>query len=376
MIALSSLVLLISVIAAESKTFRNRHGPPPIKVPIGRTSSPVWANITQRVDHFNPVDKRTWTMRYVYNGECFKSGGPIFLTLGGEWTISTVDLMAGTFYDIACENGGYMFNTEHRYYGESQPTRTCQPMNVTTPGRAFFFNTIADAFAGLVQYAVPGEIESVCFQIENATGSNVEKIAPYVRTQYVDSSCMVLYNDFIDQHSSPNITLDMNRQWYYQICTEFGWLQTSTSTNQPFGNTFPLELYYQLCKDLFGVEYDEEVLSVGVERTNAFNGADTPEISRLISVHGSVDPWHPVGLLKDLHSTALGFVVQGSSHCADLNSASDIDSEQIKQTKLTIRTTIAKWLDEIKDGTSSGTTLRISIVIILTTTLLHLMYNF
>ncbi|XP_025829710.1 putative serine protease K12H4.7 [Agrilus planipennis] len=467
MATLPILFLILCVFASEAKIFRNLHAPPPIDVPVGRATVPVWANITQRVDHFNPVDKRTWKMRYLYNDECFVSGGPIFIYLGGEWTITTGRLMTGPIYDMACENGGYMFYTEHRYYGESQPTsdwssenlkylsadqaladiayfikyqkenipalqnssvvaiggsysatlatwvrikyphfvdiayassaplnakedffgkfnyliiyllfyfRTCQPVNNTQPSRAFFFNTIAEVFAGLVQYARPGEIESACFQIENTTGSNAEKLASYIRTEYI-GECMGLYDEFLQMYTSPNITSDEYRQWYYQICTEYGWFQTSTSNNQPFGSTFPLELYNQVCKDLFGVEYDEEVLSVGVERTNALYGADTPEISRLISVHGSVDPWHPMGVLRDLHSTALSFLVQGSSHCADLRSASNSDSEQIRQTKLTIRTTIARWLDEIKYGTSSGNSLRTSVITIMATVICFI-YNF
>ncbi|XP_025829654.1 putative serine protease K12H4.7 [Agrilus planipennis] len=498
MATLPILFLILCVFASEAKIFRNLHAPPPIDVPVGRATVPVWANITQRVDHFNPVDKRTWKMRYLYNDECFVSGGPIFIYLGGEWTITTGNLMTGPIYDIACENGGYMFYTEHRYYGESQPTsdwssenlkylsadqaladiayfikyqkenvqalqnssvvaiggsysatlatwlrikyphfvdiayassaplnakedfyeyhevvndnlvlasstcptvirsaiseietmleseegiatvsalfRTCQPINNTQPSRAFFFNAIAEAFASLVQYSRPGDIESACFLIENTTGSNPEKLASYVNTQYT-GECMGLYNEFLDVYTSPNITADELRQWHYQTCTEYGWFQTSTSNNQPLGNTFPLEMFNQICKDIFGLEYDEEVLSVGVERTNAFNGADTPEISRLISVHGSVDPWHAVGLLRDLHSTALTFVVQGSSHCADLRSASNSDSEQIRQTKLTIRTTIARWLDEIKYGTSSGNSLRTSVITIMATVICFI-YNF
>ncbi|XP_018318425.1 putative serine protease K12H4.7 [Agrilus planipennis] len=358
--------------------FRRRHGPPPTDVPIGRASSPVWANITQMVDHFNHADKRTWSMRYIHNDECFKRGGPMVITLGGEWTISTADLMTGAVYDIACENGGYMFDTEHRYYGESQPMsdwtsenlkylsadqaladlayfikyqkknnkdlqnssvivmgasysatlatwarikyphlvdiayassgplnskvdlyeyyevvgdslalassscvevirsaiseietlleteegianastlfKTCQPINVTEPSRSFFFNTVADTFAGLVQYAYPGDIERGCFLVENTTGSNVEKVASYIRTQYSGDSCMLSYSSFLDLYTPTNITSEMTRQWLYQICTEFGWFQTSTSNKQPFGNTFPLDFYIQLCKDLFGVE--------------------------------------------------------------------------------------------------------------------------
>lgn len=56
------------------------------------------------------------------NSQFFQNGGPIFIYLGGEWTISTSALMSGQIYDLAEEHNGYMFYTEHRFYGESYPT--------------------------------------------------------------------------------------------------------------------------------------------------------------------------------------------------------------------------------------------------------------
>lgn len=60
--------------------------------------------------------------RYLSSSEHFQPGGPIFIFFGGEWTITEPRLMAGQFYDLARENNGYMFYTEHRYYGYSYPT--------------------------------------------------------------------------------------------------------------------------------------------------------------------------------------------------------------------------------------------------------------
>lgn len=42
------------------------------------------------------------------------------------------------------------------------------------------------------------------------------------------------------------------RQWIYQTCSEFGWYQTSTSANQPFGSNFPIQFYYRLCEEAYG----------------------------------------------------------------------------------------------------------------------------
>lgn len=56
------------------------------------------------------------------NEEHFKSGGPIVIYIGGEWTISAGALLGGQQFDIAAKHNGYLFYTEHRYYGKSYPT--------------------------------------------------------------------------------------------------------------------------------------------------------------------------------------------------------------------------------------------------------------
>lgn len=67
------------------------------------------------------------------------------------------------------------------------------------------------------------------------------------------SSCLSYeYTDFVYKYRevswSSSVVL---RQWIYQTCAEYGWYQTSGSKNQPFGSSFPLELYLTMCRDFF-----------------------------------------------------------------------------------------------------------------------------
>lgn len=55
------------------------------------------------------------------NDVFYKSGGPLFIYLGGEWTISKGSISGGHLYDMAEEHNGLLAYTEHRYYGESKP---------------------------------------------------------------------------------------------------------------------------------------------------------------------------------------------------------------------------------------------------------------
>lgn len=87
--------------------------------------------IEQRLDNFNPQDRRRWMMRYMENDEHFQPGGPIFIYVGGEWTISMGAISTGSLiYDLASELNGTLFYTEHRYYGQSHPTNNTSTENL------------------------------------------------------------------------------------------------------------------------------------------------------------------------------------------------------------------------------------------------------
>ncbi|SPP83757.1 blast:Putative serine protease K12H4.7 [Drosophila guanche] len=77
--------------------------------------------LPQKVDHFDALNNQTWQMRYYRNGKYHRNRGPIFIFVGGEWSISPGFLVTGLTHDMAVENAGMLFYTEHRYYGPSLP---------------------------------------------------------------------------------------------------------------------------------------------------------------------------------------------------------------------------------------------------------------
>lgn len=92
---------------------------------------PTEKYIEQSLDHFNPKDDRKWMMRYYENDFYFQEGGPIFIYLGGEWQISPMSITQGTLIvEMAQENNGILFYTEHRYYGLSRPTTNTSTENL------------------------------------------------------------------------------------------------------------------------------------------------------------------------------------------------------------------------------------------------------
>ncbi|XP_017141519.1 putative serine protease K12H4.7 [Drosophila miranda] len=77
--------------------------------------------LEQKVDNFDALNNQTWKMRYLRNGKYHRNQGPIFIFVGGEWSISPGFLSTGLTHDMAVENSGMLFYTEHRYYGQSLP---------------------------------------------------------------------------------------------------------------------------------------------------------------------------------------------------------------------------------------------------------------
>ncbi|XP_055701776.1 putative serine protease K12H4.7 [Phlebotomus papatasi] len=94
--------------------------PPPTPKSDSRVVTEEW--IEQLVDHFDESNNATYQMRYLANDEFYQPGGPIFIYVGGDWTITPGWIIGGHTYDMARELNGYLFSTEHRYYGVSRPT--------------------------------------------------------------------------------------------------------------------------------------------------------------------------------------------------------------------------------------------------------------
>lgn len=78
--------------------------------------------IDLRVDHFNPLDRRTFDARYFINQQDWFAGGPIFVYVPNRFEDYTQFLTAGAVYEISHDTNGMMVALEPRYYGESRPT--------------------------------------------------------------------------------------------------------------------------------------------------------------------------------------------------------------------------------------------------------------
>uniref|UniRef100_A0A1B0GB71 Prolylcarboxypeptidase n=1 Tax=Glossina morsitans morsitans TaxID=37546 RepID=A0A1B0GB71_GLOMM len=471
-----SVVLLVGAVVALGKTvpkadnifrksFTNLHKDP---APPAQTRGHVQVlSIKQRLDHFDENETRTWNMRYMANGEFFEEGGPMFVYVGGEWSISPGYISGGHVYDMAKEHHGYLFYTEHRYYGASHPlpdlsTENLKYLNVKQaladlahfirtmrqeiPGmenskailtggsysatmvtwfkklypdlvagswassaplyakvdfweykevmrdsirlaygeecntrirngietletmfeekRAAevkamlhlcdnfdetndldvwsLFGEISDTFAGVVQTHDGDDIQQACKTIMDGA-DDVTGLITYVLKKWGDpGTCNDLtYNAFLTSLKETAYNGAM-RQWMYQTCNEFGWYQTSSSKEQPFGSKFPLPFYTTLCADAYSSNFTEKFIKQQVDKTNDFFEGLELKVDNVYMTHGELDPWRAMGLQEGEQTT----IIPMHAHCKDLNSIQDSDTPEMRASKEKISQLVRKWLAE------------------------------
>ncbi|XP_063920560.1 putative serine protease K12H4.7 isoform X2 [Zophobas morio] len=224
-----------------------------------------------------------------------------------------------------------------------------------------FYEMIADNFGEVVQENGANRnssqananitIDAVCEILVNQTiGSHVNRLGKVNDLLLItrDEKCMdYQYEKMID--SLRNVSWDSeedegDRQWMYQLCTEFGFFTTSSNESHIFGDKFPTSFFIQQCKDIFGDSYDEDFIDGAVDHTNMLYGGFDIEVSNVVYVYGSIDPWHALGITKTLDKKAPAIYIEGTAHCVDLYSPADTDSAQLTAARQKVSQLIESWL--------------------------------
>lgn len=164
------------------------------------------------------------------------------------------------------------------------------------------------------------------------------------------------------------------RPWFYQTCSEFGWYQSTDSEEQPFSSKSPINYELRLCRDAFGDAFSNVSSEKNMHHTNVIYGGYSPAVTNVYFTQGSLDPWHPMGVWKDINDHSPGIMIKGLtlfafieshgalnftnyfnfvnflnlpgiSHCRDMGSIDESqDSEELIDSKRKIRHLVKKWL--------------------------------
>ncbi|XP_072014566.1 LOW QUALITY PROTEIN: putative serine protease K12H4.7 [Amphiura filiformis] len=243
--------------------------------------------------------------------------------------------------------------------------RLCKPLQGNIENDvANLFMSLAGNFMGVVQYNNNNKplmvssvsnvtIDTVCDIMGNSSyGDNMARYAA-INSLMLDSyeeKCLDIgYDDMIQEMKETSWTSPESvwgRQWMYQKCTEFGFFHTSDSAEQPFGTRFPLSFCLQQCADIFGKQFNYDMVAQGIEWNLLNYGGDKIKASRVIFPNGSIDPWHVRGILHDLSTDQLAVFINGTAHCADMDPPAASDPPQLVEARQTIFFIMETWLKE------------------------------
>ncbi|XP_026472568.1 LOW QUALITY PROTEIN: putative serine protease F56F10.1 [Ctenocephalides felis] len=245
--------------------------------------------------------------------------------------------------------------------------RLCDPIERNVDNaldNSNIFETLAGNFAGIVQYNKDNRmskdgtsnitIDTLCdIMVNEAIGTPLDRLAEVnsLMLNATDEKCLdYKYDNMISKLRNTSWDSEMaegGRQWMYQTCTEFGFYQTSSQSDEDiFGKHFPVDFFIQQCKDIFGSRYSMDNLEKAVERTNIIYGALNIPTTRIVFVHGSIDPWHALGITKSMRKESPAVYIKGTAHCANMYPARDSDLPQLNRARQFVGQLIKKWLKD------------------------------
>ncbi|KAJ8256270.1 hypothetical protein COCON_G00184220 [Conger conger] len=227
---------------------------------------------------------------------------------------------------------------------------------------AYFLETLAGNFMDVVQYNQDNR------EFEGAIGTNITIQVlcgvmldaslgqPYDRYAAVARLMLQTFSQKCLDASYANYLRDMRntswsspasggRQWVYQTCTEFGFYQSTDSPNQPFGG-FPLPYHVQQCADIYDPSLTLDSITTAAQQTNERYGGYDIRTSRIVFPNGSIDPWHALGITRDLSDDLPAIFIQGTAHCANMYPAWDKDLPQLSLARDHVFLLLHKWLTQ------------------------------
>merc|ERR1712183_204161 len=243
--------------------------------------------------------------------------------------------------------------TDEESWGElSSMFQLCTPLDGSIENDVkSFMELLIDNLAGIVQYngLQSEDIFSVCAILtDESLGSPLERLGA-VNTMMLGENgeeCLDhTYETFIAQLKDINCRGSFCwRPWIWQTCTEFGWYQTTNQDSGIYGSSLDLGFFEQWYQDAFGPSFTHEMLEKNVYGSNIEYGGDHPDVDNVVFVHGTIDPWHAMGVLEDISADAPAIFINGTSHCNDMYGDRSTDSEALTEARLRIGELVAQWV--------------------------------
>ncbi|XP_012410998.2 putative serine protease K12H4.7 [Trichechus manatus latirostris] len=195
-------------------------------------------------------------------------------------------------------------------------------------------------------------IDEFCEKMTNTSmGSPYHRFANVISTMLKnkDGFCLSAnYNESRSGFSAASVEMNnyfIGRPWFFQCCTELGYFFTTSLRNHSFSG-LPLRYYVKKCADVFGPDININSITRGAMATNRYYDGLKVRGSKIIFANGSYDPWHRLGITKDISKDLRAVFIRGESHCEDMLEPQDTDSAELIQAREKIFQILQKWLRE------------------------------
>ncbi|CAD6191209.1 unnamed protein product [Caenorhabditis auriculariae] len=230
---------------------------------------------------------------------------------------------------------------------------------VSELGQHYFFSNIYGNYQGAVQYsgdntgpyAIGYGIPDMCKIMLNDSNTPIQNVAKFNEFMtevgpfsYTDNNYQGMIDDLKNaQKYGPNSAASL--LWTWQTCTEFGYFQSTDSGHSIFGSPTPVNMYTQMCTDVFGNAYNAETIEAAIKHTNwVYGSRDKYRGTNVVLPNGSLDPWHALGKYTANDPSVVPFLINGTAHCADMYPARDADVPDLAKVRALIDTNIGQWL--------------------------------
>lgn len=225
-------------------------------------------------------------------GEYLVNIGEAIRSIGGDHCYQRTEQAfanMGTLYD----EGNY--ETLEAHFDMCQPFTPNDPIE-----EAEFFAYHALALSQILRYAHAFGIETLCVYLDEYADP-MEGLVAFLKL--ILPGCVPL-----DSYSQIEVYMDIEwdsvaselgaRQLAYQYCREFGWFRTASYLNQPFGHRFPVELFQEQCRMVFGPSFTASTILQMMDNTNRIFGGLSPNVTNVYFTDGALDPAKTIGVLE------------------------------------------------------------------------------
>lgn len=201
--------------------------------------------------------------------------------------------------------------------------------------------TITEFLATTAQWQNPpgNQLDQACSLVTAVSDPVVGWANAYNAMNSAPPACTTFTNEAflapIRQLSLGNI----DRAWYFQKCTEFGFFQVGYPGSSIFFPDMTLE-NVNFCQQIFGIKE----MAPDTAWTTANYGALKLSGSKILFTNGKFDPWHTISIFEDERDVSA--VTYEAAHCAPMTAPTANDPPSLTAARTRVQSFLATLLSE------------------------------